>query len=148
MVSPVVMCEWELSYKEAKAPKNWCFWIVELERTLVSPLDSKELKPVTPKGNQPWIFIRRTDGWSWSSNSLATWFEEPTCWNTLMLGKTESGKRGRQRIRWLDSITDSTDMSLSKLLEIVKNREAWCATVHEITESQTWLSDWTITTRG
>ena len=65
---------------------------------------------------------------------------------TLMLGKIEGKRRGWQRIRWLDSIIDSTDMNLSKLQEIVKDRGAWCAAVHEVTKSWTWLSDWTTTT--
>ena len=64
----------ELDYKESWAPKNWCFWTMELEKTLESPLDCQEIQPVHPKGNQSWIFIGRTDGWSWNSNTLATWW--------------------------------------------------------------------------
>ena len=116
---------WELDYKEGWAPKNWCFQIVVLEKTLESPLDSTEIKSVNPKGNQPWICIRRTD--AWSSNTLATWFKELTHWKkTLMLVKIEGRRRrGQQKMRWLDVIIDSTDMSLSKLQEIVKGRGAW-----------------------
>ena len=83
---------WELDHKESWAPKNWCFWTVVLEKTLESPLDCKEIKPVNLKGNQSWIFIGRTDGWSWNSNSLATWCEElthwkrPWCWERLKAG--------------------------------------------------------------
>ena len=119
---------WELDYKESWAPKNCCFWTV-LEKTLESPLDSKEIQPVNSKGDQSWVFVGRTDAevpilWDlmWRTNS----FEK-----TLMLGKIEGKRRrGRQRMRWLDYITDSMEMSLSKLWEIVKNRKAWHAVVY------------------
>ena len=83
---------WELDYKESWALKNWCFWTVVFEKTLESPLDCKEVQPVHPKGNHSWIFIGRIDGWSWSSNTLATWCEEltpwkrPWCWERLKAG--------------------------------------------------------------
>ena len=83
---------WELDYKESWARKNWCFWTVVLEKTLESPLDCKEIQPVHPKGNQSWIFIGRTNSWSWNSSTLATWWEElthlkrPWCWERLKAG--------------------------------------------------------------
>ena len=89
---------WELDHKESWAPKNWCFWTVVLEKTLESPLDCKEIQPVHPKGDQPWIFIGRTD-WSWRSDTLTTWYEElthwkrPWCWERLKAGR-EGDNRG------------------------------------------------------
>ena len=117
-----------------------------LEKTLESPLDSKEIKPVDPKGNQPWIFIGRTDAEAETPVLSHLMWRTGSLEKTLMLGKIEGWRRrGQQRMRWLDSITKSVDVNLSKLWEIVEERGAWSATIHGDTKSQTWLSNWTTT---
>ena len=100
---------------------------------------------MNPKGNKPWIFIGRTDAEA-EAPIFRPPYAEPTHWKRLMLAKIEGRRNGWQRMRWLDNIADSMDMNLGNLLERVKNREAWCAVVHGVTKSQTWLSSWTATT--
>ena len=104
---------WEWDYKESWALKNECFRTVVLEKTLESSLDCREIQPVNPKGNQFWIFIAWTDGWSWNSNTLATWWKELTHCKGPDAGKDRWEEKGQQRMRWLDGITDSMEMSLN-----------------------------------
>ena len=134
---------WELDHKEGWALKKWCFWTVVLEKTLESPLDSKEIKPVNPNGNQPWIFIEKTDA---ETDAPILWPHDPrsdSLEKILMLGKIENRRSGQQMMRWLDGIISSMDKSLNKLLVIAKEREAWHAALHGVTKRWAWLRDWT-----
>ena len=137
---------WELDCEERWEPKNWCFWTVVLEKTLESPLDCKEIQPVHPKGDQSWVFIEGLmlklklqyfGHLMWKVDSLE---------KSLMLGGIGSRRRGQQRMRWLDGITDSMGMSLSKLQEFVMEGGLACCDSWGCKESDTteWLNwtDW------
>ena len=133
---------WELNHKEGWAPKNWCFQTVVLEKTLESPLDSKEIQPVNLKGNQPWIFIGRPD-----PEALLFW---PSDAKSHLTGKDpDAGKDWRQEenrvtedemVEWHHRLNGH---EFEQTLNIVKNREAWRAAVHGVAKSQTWRSNFT-----
>ena len=133
---------WELDHKEGRAPKNWCFWTVVLEKALESPLDCKEIKPANPQGNQSWMFIGSTD-----ANAPTLW--PPDAKNWLLRKDPDAGKHWRQEKkgtmedemvgwhRWLDG------HEFEQTPGLLMDREAWHATIHGVSKSRTWLSDWT-----
>ena len=144
MVFPEVMygCE---SWTIKKAEDQRTDYFKLLKKTLESPLDSKEIKPVNPKGNQSWIFIRRTDAEAETPILCPPDAKSRLIGKDLEAGKIEGKRRrGQQRMRWLDNITESVNVSLSKLWERVKHREGWCPAVHGVAKCQIRLSDWTI----
>ena len=137
---------WELDHKEGWASKNWQLWTVVLEKILESPLDSKEIKPVHPKGNQSWIFIGRTDA---EAETPIVWPPDAKKWLIRKYPDVwkdwRQENKGMTRTRWLDDITNSIDSSLSNVQKSVKDRGAWCAAVHWVIKSQTRFSSWITT---
>ena len=132
---------WELDYKESWVQKNWCFWTVVLDKTLVSPLDCKEIQTVHSKGDQSWVFNGRTDV---EAETPVLWPPDAKSWLIWKdpdVGKEEEAKGTTEDE--MDGVTDSMDMGLGRLWELVMDREAWRASVHAIAKIQALLTDWT-----
>ena len=128
---------WELDHKEGWTPKNWCLRTVVPEKTLEIPMDCKEVKPVNPKGNQPWIFIGRTDAETETPCFGHLMQRANSLEKTLVLGEIEGRRRrGQQRMKWLDGIIYSVDRNLSKLQKILKDRGAYHGAGHGVAVSQ------------
>ena len=134
---------WELDHKQGRALKNWCLWTVVLKKTPESPLDSKEIKPVNIKEISPeysgLMLKLRSQYFGYLMQTASSFGKKPWCWE----GRR---RRGCQRMRWLDGITDAMDMNLAKLQKMVRDREAWCSVIHVDPKSWIWLGNWTTTT--
>ena len=138
---------WELDQKQGRIPKNWCLWTVVL-KTSESPLDSKEIKPVNLKGDQPWMFTGRTDAEAEAPVLGHQMGTDDSLEKSPMMGKIEGRRRrGHQRMRWMD-ISKAMNMNLGKLWEMVSEKEAWSAAIHEVAKSWTLPGNWTTTSLG
>ena len=148
MVFPVFIYRlWGLDGKEGRMLKNWCLQTVVLEKTPESPLDSKEIKPVNPKGNQPWLFTGRTDA---EAEAPIFWSSDVNSW---LIGKvSDAGKDWGQKERRASEDEMAVwhhwwkDMKLGKLWEMLRDSETWRAAVHGVTKTWTWLYDWATAT--